>query len=275
MCRKNQALVSASNYHYGAYKRAVMMAGIDYARYVKKPWWTDAWIVRLIKQAKRNGDELNWRAVSARRDALGHAALAAVRPRLFGSWDKALEAAGLDTDRVRKYHKWNRPRILAALRNRVRTNKAVNSGVIQREIPGLYGAATRIFGSYDDALRAARLDPLRVRERREWDRPIVLEALRGFDKRHGAINNTLLRKHDPSLQKGVNKIFRSLDGALAALGKTNGRVRLGLPGKDVKAKHNRADASRRANARAESKRGKWKNGAESAKRVKRLSRHRV
>lgn len=272
MCRKNQALVSASNYHYGAYKRAVMMAGIDYARYIKKPWWTDAWIVRLIKQAKRSGEELNWRAVSARRDALGHAALAAVRPRLFGSWDKALEAAGLDTDRVRKYHKWDRPRILAELRDRVRKNKPVNSGVVQREIPGLYGAATRIFGSYDEALRAAKLDPLRVRERREWDRPIVLEALRGFDKRHGAINNTLLRKHDPSLQKGVNKIFRSLDSALAAMGKTNGRARLSPPGKDVRAKHNRADAARRP---GEAKRGKWKGGTEAGKRVKRLARHRV
>src|SRR5687768_13097055 len=74
MCRKNQALVSAANYHYGAYKRAVMMAGIDYSRYIKKPWWTQPWVVRLIRQAKRSGEELNWRSVSGRRDALGHAA---------------------------------------------------------------------------------------------------------------------------------------------------------------------------------------------------------
>lgn len=224
MCRKNQALVSAANYHYGAYKRAVMMAGIDYSKYVKKPWWTPPWIVRLIKQAKRAGEDLNWRSVSHRRDALGHAALAAVRPRLFGSWDKAIEAAGLNTDKIRRYHKWDRPRIVVELRRRVSEDQAVNSGVVQREIPGLYGAATRIFGSFDNALRAARLDPQRVRQRREWTRQSAIDELRHFEKRHGAVNNTLLRKHDPSLQKGVKRVFRTLESALAQMGRSNGHA---------------------------------------------------
>src|SRR3954453_461503 len=171
LARKRQPLVSAAAYHFGSYRKAVERAGIDYATVVRRPRWTKVAIVDLIKQAKRRGDDLHWSAVPKRRDELGRAAFAALQPRLFGSWDRALHGAGLDADEVNRYRKWDKERIIYELRSRWREHDALNSGAIQREDPGLHAAAVRHFTSYDGALRAAKLDPDRVRERKSWDKP--------------------------------------------------------------------------------------------------------
>src|SRR5580692_5129871 len=77
-----QSLVSAAAYHFGSYRRAVEQAGIDYSTILRRPRWTKARIIGLIKAAKRRGDDLYWSAVTHRRDELGKAAFAALQPRL-------------------------------------------------------------------------------------------------------------------------------------------------------------------------------------------------
>jgi len=215
--RRNQALISACSYHYKGYRNAVEMAGFNYAQIQRKPWWTPAWVVRMIKQARRAGEDLSWRVVSHRRDPLGHAAIAAVRPRLFGSWDKALEAAGIDPTRIRKYNDWTVSRCITELKSRDASGLPVNSGAIQREVPGLYGAITREFGRFDEALFRAGIEPSRVRKRRAWSHDEILHQLRSFRTRHGAVTTTLLRKHDYSLQKATVAQFRTLDAAVKLL----------------------------------------------------------
>src|SRR3712207_6640538 len=174
LAARQQPLVSAAAYHFGSYRKAVERAGIDYATVVRRPRWTKAAIINLIKQAKRQGDDLHWSAVTKRRDELGRAAFAALQPRLFGSWDRALHGAGLDADEVNRYRKWDKERIIYELRSRWRDHEPLNSGAIQQDDPGLHAAAVRHFSNYDDALRAARLDPERVRERKRWDKPTVI-----------------------------------------------------------------------------------------------------
>ena len=166
LAKRQQSLVSAAAYHFGSYRTAVERAGIDYAAVTRRPRWTKQSIIGLIKQARRGGEDLHWSAVTRRRDELGLAAFASLQPRLFGRWDKALQAAGLDADDVAIYRKWDRASILFELRNLVREREPINSGSIQKEDPGLHAAAVRHFGSYDAALRAAKLDPHQYRRRR-------------------------------------------------------------------------------------------------------------
>src|SRR5215212_752700 len=178
LARKRQPLVSAAAYHFGSYRKAVERAGIDYATVVRRPRWTKAAIIALIKDARRGGDDLHWSAVTKRRDELGKAAFASLQPRLFGSWDRALHGAGLDADEINRYRKWNKETIVWELRARSRAHEALNSGAIQRDDPGLHAAAVRHFSSYDAALRAAKLDPEKVRERRSWEKPDVVKGLK-------------------------------------------------------------------------------------------------
>jgi len=220
MARRNQALVSAANYHFGSYRQAVLMAGIDYDRMRRKPHWTPRNVVALIRRAHRNRQDLSWRAVISRGDELARAAMAAVHPQLFGRWNDALQAAGIDPERVARYHRWTRPRIIEELQRRFKARKCVNSGTIQAELPGMYGAAVRIFGSYEQALRSAGIDPDAVRQRRQWTRAAVIEALTRFQQEHGAVSHALMREKDSGLLRATFKFFGTLRNARLVLNRT-------------------------------------------------------
>src|SRR5882757_3082436 len=159
LAKKQQSLVSAAAYHFGSYRKAVEKAGIDYAEVTRRPRWNKNAIIQLIKNARREGEDLHWSAVTTRGDELAKAAFASLQPRLFGSWDRALHASGLDADEVNRYRKWTKDNIVFELRQRYRDHEPLNSGAIQREDPGLHAAAVRHFSTYDDALRSAKLDP--------------------------------------------------------------------------------------------------------------------
>jgi hypothetical protein len=225
LAREQQSLVSAAAYHFGSYRNAIAKAGIDYADVLQRPRWTRQRIIVLIKQAKRKGDDLHWGAVSARRDELGRAAFAALQTRLFGRWDRALHAAGLDADDVARYRAWDRNTIVFELRARYQDEDELNSGALQKDDPGLHAAAVRYFGSYDAALRAARLDPGKHRQRRRWDRKKLLAVLKRLARRTGRLSGMVLRRDDPGLYGAAIREFGSFAGARKAAGlKKKGRM---------------------------------------------------
>ena len=217
LAKKMQSLVSAA-YHFGSYRQAVERAGIDYAEVIRRPRWSRASIIRLIKDAKRGGEELHWSAVTKRRDELGKAAFAALQPRLFGSWDRALHGAGLDADEVNRYRKWDKNTVISELKARHREGEPLNSGAIQREDPGLHAAAVRHFIGYDQALRAAKLDPDKVRQRRVWDRADVIRGLKQAKRSGRHLSDSTIRREQPALYGAAVRLFGSFTAARAAAG---------------------------------------------------------
>lgn len=218
LARRRQSLVSAAAYHFGSYRKAVERAGIDYASVTRRPRWTKQAIIALVKEARRRDVDLHWSAVTRRRDELGRAAFASLQPRLFGSWDRALHGAGLDADEVNRYRKWDKNRIIFDLRARHREHEPLNSGAIQREDPGLHAAAVRHFGGYDAALVAARLEPSKVRQRRRWDQPAVLRALKAARKAGQHLSDSAVRREDPALYGAAVRLFGSFTAARAEAG---------------------------------------------------------
>ena len=218
LARRKQSLVSAAAYHFGSYRKAVERAGIDYAEVTRRPRWTKAAIINLIKQARRKEENLHWSAVTSRRDELAKAAFASLQPRLFGSWDRALHGAGLDADEVNRYRKWSQDGIVAELKQRCRDHEPLNSGAIQREDPGLHAAAVRHFSSYDEALRAAKVDPEKVRERRSWTREQVIRGLRQAQRAGKALSDSAVRREHPALYGAAVRLFGSFTAARTAAG---------------------------------------------------------
>jgi hypothetical protein len=218
LAAKRQALVSAAAYHFGSYRKAVERAGIDYADVTRRPRWTRQMIISLIKDARRTGDDLHWSAVTRRRDELGKAAFASLQPRLFGSWDRALHGAGLDADEINRYRKWDKQTIVWELRARSRDHEPLNSGAIQHDDPGLHAAAVRHFATYDAALRAAKLDPDKVRERRSWTKGEVVRGLKLAKRSGGHLSDSAIRKEDPALYGAAVRLFGSFTTARAAAG---------------------------------------------------------
>jgi hypothetical protein len=213
LARKQQALVSAAAYHFGSYRNAVEKAGIDYAAVVRRPRWTKQSIIALIKQAKRKGQDLHWSAVTKRRDELGKAAFASLQPRLFGRWDRALHAAGLDAAEISRYRKWDRNSVISELKELSSGGADLSSGAVQREDSGLHAAAVRHFGSYDKALRAASIDPLSVRRRRSWTKPEVVTALKQAARTGGSMSDSAIRRENPALYGAAVRLFGTFTAA--------------------------------------------------------------
>jgi hypothetical protein len=218
LAKKDQSLVSAAAYHFGSYRKAVERAGIDYAEVIRRPRWTKTAIITLIKEARRSGQELHWSSVTKRRDPLGKAAFASLQPRLFGSWDRALHAAGLDADEVNRYRKWDKNTVVSELKARFRDGELLNSGAIQRDDPGLHAAAVRHFAGYDQALRAAKLDPDKVRRRKLWEKADVIRGLKLARKSGVALSDSAIRRDQPALYGAAVRLFGSFTAARSAAG---------------------------------------------------------
>ena len=218
LAARKQSLVSAAAYHFGSYRKAVERAGIEYAEVTRRPRWAKSSIITLIKTARREGQDLHWSAVTVRGDELSKAAFASLQPRLFGSWDRALHAAGLDADEVNRYRKWTKNSIAFELRQRSRDHEPLNSGAIQREDPGLHAAAVRHFSSYDGALRAAKIDPEKVRERRSWKKEDVLRGLKNMHRSGKPLSDTVVRREHPALYGATVRLYGSFTAARAAAG---------------------------------------------------------
>lgn len=218
LSKKMQSLVSASAYHFGSFRIAVEHAGIDYAEVMRRPRWTKGDIIKAIKDGRRKRHELHWSAVTKRHDELGRAAFASLQARMFGSWDRALQAAGLDADEINRYRKWDKNTVIAELRARSRDNQSLNSGAVQKEDPGLHAASIRRFANFDDALRAAKLDPSKVRQRKMWDETEVLKQLKLARKAGEGMSDSTFRKVNLPLYGAAKRLFGSFSAARDAAG---------------------------------------------------------
>jgi hypothetical protein len=141
----------------GGWTSFVESLGIRYPG-VKKRRWTDADVLAEIRSLRRRGRPLNARAV---RDAGGGALEDQARKR-FGSWDRALLAAGVDPGKTRLAAQWSRARVLETIRARHAAGKTLERPRVREQDKGLLRAAEKYFGGgWPEALRAARLGPRR------------------------------------------------------------------------------------------------------------------
>lgn len=207
LAKSHQSLVSAAAYHFGSYRTAVEKAGIEYSQVVRRPRWTKQGIIALIKGGRRKNQDLHWSAVTKRRDELGKAAFASLQPRLFGRWDRALQAAGLDADEISRYRKWDRSSVVAELKEMRADGADLSSGAVQKEDSGLHAAAVRHFGTYDKALQAAKIEPMSVRRRRSWTKDEVVSALKSASRSGQLLSDSALRKQNAALYGAAVRLF--------------------------------------------------------------------
>jgi hypothetical protein len=76
----------------------------------------------------------------------------------------------------------------------------------------------RHFGSYDKALKAARIDPIQVRLRKRWDRASVIRALKSARRAGAYLSDSSVRRNQPALYGAATRIFGSFKSARAASG---------------------------------------------------------
>jgi hypothetical protein len=218
MARHQQGLLAAANYHFGSWGEAVDAAGLDYAGQVRKiPKWSKERIIAAIQDAHKRGDDLSWTSVT-RTKRYSALAYAAIRESQFGSWDAALEAAGVPPTRVRRYEAWDSEKIVRRIRDRARQRQPLNSKAMQDEDSKLFNAALNYFGGWDKALEAAGISPASVYKRRRWTAEVIRKEIRALHRRGEDLAAPHMRRRHSSLYSAACKYFRTWTAAREACG---------------------------------------------------------
>ena len=157
----NGALFSSarSRSHFGNWRDAIEAAGLDYEdiKRTKQRWSRDE-ILAQIRLHHENGEDLLDPQFKLRERGLY---LAACAHRYFGSWRRAVTAAGIDHETLREKRIWTRARILRCIQSLAADGKPVGWAYVEQHCPGIYRAARRKenFVSWHEALLAAGVTP--------------------------------------------------------------------------------------------------------------------
>jgi hypothetical protein len=229
---------------FGSWRNAVMAAGVCPDRAFAHDQWSPAKILATIRTLARRGRPR--RKELKRRFELVMKAAA----RTFGSWPKAVIAAGVDPIKFRRVSLWTRDRIVEAILVRVLKNEPLGSTTVRPQ--SLAEAAVREFGSWGGALAAAGLDPKRymgeaphsdrsamhvspgdtqesvilvgenslapLGPRQCWSRETVCQAILVRLREHRPMNASAVCADDKSLYRASRKRFGSWRDALRAAG---------------------------------------------------------
>lgn len=114
--------------------------------------WTRATLLAEIHRVHRAGRSLRRGSVPVRVYEAGR--------RLFGTWSRAVETAGLNYEQVSGVRRWTRAKVVARIRALAGQGVPLHATYIEQQFHYLYRAAVDQFpSSWAKALRAAGLDP--------------------------------------------------------------------------------------------------------------------
>ena len=195
MANRDPSLGNAAVRHFGTWHKALRAAGVD----VRQPKsWSRESVIEAIHALYRRG--LLMSTLDQHDPSLVTAAY-----RRFGSWEKAVLAAGFQPKARRK---WTRERVIQEIQNWHRGRSGTS---VWTDDVGLGGAAARYFGGWRAALRAAGIRP----RQRIWSRELVLKELRAW---HRGPRKAALSSEDKGLFAAVKKFFGTYENALLAAG---------------------------------------------------------
>ncbi len=172
--QEQKRLVSAAIRYFGSWRAAVEAAGVDYdslrktseeQRLQKIGKWSHERILEEIRELQSRGEDLRAVMVKNKFPSLFSAA---VSPRYFGNWRKALEAAGIDYDsllqksprgRPRRTEVWHTGLILDMIRSLKDAGESLDADQISLRHPRLLRLATSRLGSWHAAVDMALNPP--------------------------------------------------------------------------------------------------------------------
>jgi hypothetical protein len=151
--------------------------------------------------------------------------------RYFGSWKNAIEYAGLDYNKIRRYQVWTRDRIIEQILSYHRAGRDLSWRHISTVLdPPLAAAAIRAnrFGNWQCALEAAGLDYEEIRRHRAWEDAEILEELRRRNAAGESLRVSDAAVECPALVAAARRRFNGWYEAISAAGLDEWDARRGL-----------------------------------------------
>jgi hypothetical protein len=224
--QSHSALFAAAVHWFGSYKEAVTSAGIDYQSIQKTipGRWNTQTVRRELRRLYRDKQEIHHAALERDNPALVLAAY-----RYFGSYGSAVNAAGLNYQRirVRPMPSWDKKRVIDRLLELEKNKTGLWKRSVRRVDPYLDRAADRCFGSYKRAVRASGVsqDLLTPPPYRFWSPERIVDELQTtYHKNPRLLKPARLVGKKQRLLRACRRRFGSYRLALDAAGISYGEV---------------------------------------------------
>jgi hypothetical protein len=198
--RQDQSLRSAAYRHWGSWRAALRAAGFESSQ----PRYTKETLIQVLRT----------RAAGSNHNSHPQKNLAGIKTtaaRHFGSWHRALVAAGLRTGPPPTQHAWTRDEVVEA----IRIWKSL-SPRLRKLLPyhrTIQYVAKRLFGSWRQALMAAGFEPKRLTY---WSRDEVLQCIRS--RLADGLKRADVYRMEPRLVAAATRYYGSWGKALRELG---------------------------------------------------------
>jgi len=150
---KKQRLLRACRRRFGSYRQALDAAGISYGEVVTPPTMTAEEITARLSELFERGRDLRY---SHLRDT--HRRLLDSARRVFGSYQKAVLAAGLDYPPPPPMRHWTAQLVLKTLKDLRRRHVDLRYRQFRKSRLPLFEAARHYFGTYLGAIKVAGIN---------------------------------------------------------------------------------------------------------------------
>lgn len=157
--------------YFSSRREAIESAGFDYDTSFRRMKWTKERIIARIREFHDKGEDLS--TVNIKK-VHGSLLTVASEPMYFGSWENAIQAAGLDYDEIDRYrlanrNVWTDARIIQEIRELDEKKEDLSQVNIEGRFSALLAAAQKHFGNWENALKAAGFDYDKIRRDRHQE----------------------------------------------------------------------------------------------------------
>lgn len=194
---KYQELLAASIRYYGSWQKALEVTGIPYEQVRKYRKWSNEIIISEIQKLHGQGVDLSFRSMAlSQHNAMVYAA---IRPKYFGSWKAALEAAGLEAEEIYRYRSWEEADILEEIRRLKGEGADLSSKAMDESSNRLIATARRRFGNWGRALERAGINYEEIRRRKRWTRESLVQGILELKRQGIPLITPEVKRANPSL----------------------------------------------------------------------------
>jgi ribosomal protein S8 len=191
---------------------------IDYfwaeSRRNAKSKWTKDKIIEEIKRRYSNGEPINYRYMNRKHNWL----CVIATKKYFKDWKDAVEAAGIDYEKISLKQGWNRQNIIKNIIRLKKEGHPIYNNHIHRFFPNLYVGARFCFGGWRQAVEAAGIKYEIKKKQSRWTKEKVIAKLQEMKRSGEKTNRTYFRKNYPGLESAMIRIFKNWHNALIEAG---------------------------------------------------------
>jgi hypothetical protein len=211
--RKAGSLLGPAMHRFGSWRSAIEAAGIDYSTVERVREWTPECVLRALRERRESGRAVGGGVVQRQDIPLWAAA-----KRYFGSYQGALDAAGIVLPKPAAEWTWPIPRLQEELRKLQQDGVDLSSGSIRRTHRELFYAFRSRAGSWRKAVESIGVNYQAVRRGRDWSEQAVIDRLRELHQHGADLRTGTIQKTDVPLSGAVQRYFGTMRRALEAAG---------------------------------------------------------